>query len=308
MLLHMDTDFAGDTDDACALAMALGWPEAEVVGVTTTADPKGQRAGYVAHILELAGRPDIPVAAGATVSSTTGRLMGSLPDHDRYWPEPVAARPSEPGAALDLLEHSIERGATVLAIGPYTNLALLEQAWPGRLGQVPVVIMGGWVRPPENGLPQWGPEEDWNVQCDTQAALAVSGLSRLTMVTLSATLGAHLCAGDLPRLAHSGPIGELLAHQAGAHGAEHDMAALGCAHTGLPDDLLNFHFDPVACAVALGWQGAEIEMVQIQPVFDGEVLRFRSAGKGHTRLVVSVDGDAFTENWLSAVETAEDRR
>jgi inosine-uridine nucleoside N-ribohydrolase len=209
---------------------------------------------------------------------------------------------------VDLLDRSIERGATVLAIGPYTNLALLEQARPGRLDQVPVVIMGGWVRPPENGLPQWGPEEDWNVQCDTQAALAVSGVSRLTMVTLPATLGVRLRAADLPRLAHSGPIGELLAHQSRAHGAEHDMSALGRAHPAIPDDLLNFQFDPVACAVALGWQGAEIEMVKIEPVFRGEVLRFRVAGKGHTRLVVAVDGDAFNETWLTAVEMAEHRR
>jgi purine nucleosidase len=308
MLLHVDTDFAGDADDACALAMALGWPGAEVVAVTTTADPGGRRAGYVAHFLELAGRPEIPVAAGAAVSLTTGRPMGGLPDHDRYWPEPVAARPSEPGAALELLDHSIERRATVLAIGPYTNLALLEQAQPGRLDQVPVVIMGGWVRPPEDGLPQWGPEEDWNVQCDTQAALAVSGISRSTMVTLPATLGVHLRAGDLPGLARLGPIGELLAHQARAYGAEHDMSALGRAHPALPDDLLNFHFDPVACAVALGWQGVEIEMVQIEPVFRGEVLRFRAAGMGETRLVVAVDGDAFTETWLTAVEMAEQRR
>ena len=69
MLLHLDTDFAGDTDDACALAMVLGWPDTEVVGITTTADPEGRRAGYLAHFLELAGRADIPVAAGAAVVS-----------------------------------------------------------------------------------------------------------------------------------------------------------------------------------------------------------------------------------------------
>jgi inosine-uridine nucleoside N-ribohydrolase len=54
--LHLDTDFAGDTDDSAALAMLLGWPGAEVVGVTTAADPGGWRAGYVHRLLELAGR------------------------------------------------------------------------------------------------------------------------------------------------------------------------------------------------------------------------------------------------------------
>ena len=42
--IHIDTDFAGDPDDCCALVMALGWPGAEVVGITTVADPDGRRA------------------------------------------------------------------------------------------------------------------------------------------------------------------------------------------------------------------------------------------------------------------------
>jgi hypothetical protein len=33
------------------------------------------------------------------------------------------------------------------------------------------------------------------------------------------------------------------------------MAELGREHAALPDDLVNFHYDPVACAVALRWPG-----------------------------------------------------
>lgn len=50
MRIHLDTDFAGDPDDACALAMVLGWPGADVLGVTTTADPDGSRAAYLAEL------------------------------------------------------------------------------------------------------------------------------------------------------------------------------------------------------------------------------------------------------------------
>jgi hypothetical protein len=57
--IHLDTDLGGDPDDACALAMVLGWPGADLVGVTTTTDPGGRRAGYVARCLELAGRRDV---------------------------------------------------------------------------------------------------------------------------------------------------------------------------------------------------------------------------------------------------------
>jgi purine nucleosidase len=57
--VHLDTDFAGDTDDAAALAFLLGPPDVEIVGITTVADPDGRRAGYVHAFLELAGRTDI---------------------------------------------------------------------------------------------------------------------------------------------------------------------------------------------------------------------------------------------------------
>ncbi len=30
------------------------------------------------------------------------------------------------------------------------------------------------------------------------------------------------------------------------------MSSLGRGHPDLPDDLINFHWDPVACAVGLG--------------------------------------------------------
>lgn len=52
MKLHLDTDLGSDTDDACALPMLLGWPGVEITGITTTIDPGGRRAGYVACCLQ----------------------------------------------------------------------------------------------------------------------------------------------------------------------------------------------------------------------------------------------------------------
>ncbi|HZN71257.1 MAG TPA: nucleoside hydrolase [Micromonosporaceae bacterium] len=230
MRIHLDTDLGGDTDDACALAMLLGWPDVELAGVTTAIDPAGRRAGYVTHCLELAGRVDIPVAAGAEVSMTTLRSAGPVVGDERHWPRGLGRRPAPPGAALDLLHSSVEQGATIVAIGPWTNLALLEVARPGSLGRVPVVAMGGWVHPPAPGLPQWGPDMDFNVQWDTQAAEIVAMTAQLTLVPLPVTLKAHLRAAHLPRLRASGPLGELLARQSEAHGHDSGVAEVGAAH------------------------------------------------------------------------------
>jgi purine nucleosidase len=265
--IHLDTDLGGDTDDACALAMLLGWPEVEITGITTVADPGGRRAAYVAHLLRLADRDDIPLAAGAEVSATTLGRADPV-DDERHWPTSVTPRPSPPGAALDLL-------------------------------------MGGWVEPPAPGLPRWGPEMDFNVQWDTRAAEVVAATARLTMVTLPATLNAHLRRADLPRLRAAGPLGQLLARQSEAHAETYQMEKLGRDHSGLPDDLLNFQYDPVACAVALGWSGATVEDIRVRPMRMGDVLSFQPHPEGRsTRAVLDVDGAAFRETWLSAVEAA----
>ena len=237
--------------------MLLGWTGVEITGITTVADPGGRRAAYVAYLLRLAGRDDIPLAAGAEVSSTTLDRADPV-DDERHWPAHITHRPSPPGAALDLLGRSLDAGATLVAIGPYTNLAMLEISRAGSLARQQVVVMGGWVQRPAPGLPQWGPDMDFNVQWDTRAAEVVAATARLTLVTLPATLNAHLRRDDLPRLRAAGPLGQLLARQSEAHGQTHQMEKLGREHAGLPDDLLNFQYDPVACAVALGWSGARL--------------------------------------------------
>jgi purine nucleosidase len=308
MLIHLDTDLGGDPDDACALAMLLGWPGVDLVGITTVADRDGRRAGYVEHLLRLAGRVDIPVAAGAAASLTTMRTADPVIGDERHWPAGLPARPAPPGAALDLLAAGIARGATVTAVGPYTNLALLETARPGSLAQTPVVVMGGWVDPAAAGLPAWGPERDFNVQWDTRAARIVAVAADLTLATLTATLRAPLRAAHLPRLRACGPLGELLAAQTEAHAADSGKVRLGPAHPGLPDDLLNFHYDPVACAVAAGWPGVAVRRRRLRAVLDGGVLRFAEAADGRpTGVLQDVDGEAFAEAWLAAVAAAARR-
>ena len=87
--VHLDTDIGGDIDDLCALALLLTWPDAEITGITTVVEDRGKRAGYARYVLDLAGRADVPVAAGAEASLPSFRARYGLPPEERYWAEPV---------------------------------------------------------------------------------------------------------------------------------------------------------------------------------------------------------------------------
>jgi inosine-uridine nucleoside N-ribohydrolase len=210
--------------------------------------------------------------------------------------------PSQPDQAVDLLAQSVAHGAIIVAIGAATNLALLEMHRPGTLARAQVVFMGGWIRPPDDGLPSWGPEHDWNVQCDQRAAAMLESVGDLTLVTLPATLKTVLRAAHLSRLRQCGPVGKLLALQSETHARINDFGALARNNPALPADLLNFHYDPLTAAVAAGWPGAALEKHALRPVVRDHAMRFEPGAGPSVRVVVDVDGDAFSEEWLQAVE------
>ena len=292
--IHLDTDIGGDTDDLCALAMLLGWPDVELTGITTSAESGGLRAGMAAYALRLAGRDDTPVVAGAAGSLAGFPSPPGIQDPARYWPEPIVPRPAPPGAALNLLAASVARGATVVAIGPYTNLALLEAARPGLLASTEVVLMGGYVFPPGPGLPAWGPNMDFNVQADTFAARIIFERCNPLFVPLAVSLQVTLREAHLPGLRAAGPLGRLLARQGEVIAAEWQNRALGCRHADLPDDVLSFQHDPLACAIAAGWDGVEVEELPLIPdMRDGWLVFTPDAGGKPTRVVTRVDAERF---------------
>jgi purine nucleosidase len=114
-----------------------------------------------------------------------------------------------------------------------------------------------------------------------------------------------LRASHLPRLRAAGPLGALLAAQGEANALDNATTQLGRSWPGLPDDLLNFQHDPLACAVALGWEGVTVEEVPTHlGVRDGRLLMRRRQGARPLRMITAVDGRAFEEAWCTAVERA----
>lgn len=304
--LHIDTDIGGDIDDLCALALALGWPGAEVVGITTVAEHSGRRAGYVRYVLETAGREGVAVAAGADASEGFYREFPHLPRREEeYWPGGVESRPAPLEDALDLLEHSIRRGATVCAIGPYTNLALLERRTPGILAQARLCLMGGFVHAPREGLPRWDYTRDYNVQVDAESARVVFECAREpTLVTLAVTAETALRASQLPALKRAGPLARLVAAQAEIYAdSEHRRAEYEHDYAGLPEDFINYQHDPLACAVALGWEeGIEALELPLRSELEDGWLRQTIDERGRpSRVVTRVDAEAFADLWLRTV-------
>jgi hypothetical protein len=90
----------------------------------------------------------IPVAAGADVSQGYYRYAElDYPSEERYWSEKIAPLPSTSDEAIQLLKQSIEQGATIICIGPFTNLYLLDIKYPGILKQANLFLMGGYIYP-----------------------------------------------------------------------------------------------------------------------------------------------------------------
>jgi inosine-uridine nucleoside N-ribohydrolase len=197
-------------DDAIALLLALASPEVELVGVTTVAGNQtlDKTTANAIRVLELAGRGDVPVAAGAdrplvrelrvaaNVHGETGLDGPDLP--------PPRARP-EGEHAIDFLAGRIA-GTTLVATGPLTNVALLlarhPEARPERL-----VLMGGAIA--EGNVT---PAAEFNIWADPEAAARVfeSGLD-VTMVGLDVTHKALMTRDHADELRRAGRAGKAVA-------------------------------------------------------------------------------------------------
>ena len=170
-VLDVDTGL----DDALALLLALRSPELDVIGVTTV-------AGNVAlpdvlrntrYVLDTAGAASVPVAAGAAAPlvrplTTATFFHGPHGLGDIDVAEPTRAPVAEPAAQLLCRLAAEYRGQlTVIATGPWTNIALasrLDPEFAGNLRQL--VLMGGAVTVPGNVTPV----AEANVYNDPEAA------------------------------------------------------------------------------------------------------------------------------------------
>ncbi len=303
--IHLDTDIGGDMDDVAALAMLLKWPDLTITGVTTNAESNGRRAGYVRYVLAGAGRTDIPFEAGADLSEGYFRYpeLGYPPEAGN-WPEPVAPHPNPTDDAIELLKASVEQGAVLVGIGTFTNFMLLDQKYPGILRDANLYLMGGYVYDIPQGFPQFSRQDDWNMQLDVKATQYIFDHADPTLVPLTLTAQTALRHADLPKLAGAGWLGELLVRQAKVFARTENLhEKYGATCPGLPTDFINFHHDPLACAIALGWDvGVTIETVPLKfEVHDTYLYETPDTNGRPTRLVTQIDAQAFNAYWVDVI-------
>lgn len=200
-------------DDAIAILLALASPEVELIGVTTVAGnqtlDKTTRNALVT--LELAGRSDIPVAAGADAPlrralRTAPQVHGESGLDGPELPEP-SARPVDAHAA-DFLAELIEPGVVLVPTAPLTNVSLLLDRHPGVRDRLErIVWMGGAI-----GEGNVTPAAEFNAFVDPEAAAAVfaSGIP-ITMVGLDVTHRALFTREHAEQVRDAGSAGRFVA-------------------------------------------------------------------------------------------------
>jgi purine nucleosidase/pyrimidine-specific ribonucleoside hydrolase len=203
-------------DDAIALLLALASPELEVLGVTTVAGNTTleNATANAIRVLELAGRDDVPVAAGAgrpfVRESYAAVYVHGESGMDGPRLSPPRGRPVD-GHAVDFIAERLlasDRPVTLIPTGPLTNVGLLLARHPEAAARVHrIVLMGGSIA--EGNVT---PAAEFNVWADPEAAARVigSGLD-VTMVGLDVTHKALLTTAHSERLRALGEVGSFVA-------------------------------------------------------------------------------------------------
>jgi len=146
----LDTD--PGVDDAMAIFLALRSPELKVEAITAVSGnvPLSFTLPNALRLVEIAGRPDVPVAGGAA-TPLVRRLVTAHYVHGNNglggveFPEPKLKAVAEPAAELiHRVVHENPGEITIVAVGPLTNVATALKSDPGLAAKIKgIVVMGG---------------------------------------------------------------------------------------------------------------------------------------------------------------------
>jgi pyrimidine-specific ribonucleoside hydrolase len=186
----IDTD--PGVDDSFALLLAMRSPELKIEAITPVAGnvPLDLTLPNALRLVEIAGRTDIPVAAGARAPLMRRLVTASYAHGENglggaVFPEPTTKPVSTP--ASELIRQIVRKypgEVTLIPIGPLTNIATALNSDPELASMVRAVVMMGGSLSGGNITPA----AEFNVYVDPEAARIVfqSGIP-ITMVGLDVT-------------------------------------------------------------------------------------------------------------------------
>lgn len=201
-------------DDAIALLLALGSPELELLGVTTTYGNQTleKTTANALRVLELAGRGDVPVASGASAPLERKLVVAAHVHGESGLDGPTLPPPSLAPVSEDAVEWMAGVVAdaagpvTLIPTGPLTNVARYLDDH-GAEGLERIVLMGGAIA--EGNMT---PAAEFNVWADPEAAQAVLDAPLdVTMIGLDVTHKAVTGPDVQRRLRDAGSIGVFVA-------------------------------------------------------------------------------------------------
>jgi pyrimidine-specific ribonucleoside hydrolase len=196
-------------DDALAILLALARPELDLLAITTVAGNATleRTTENALRVLALAGRIDVPVAAGADAPlrrplQTAAHVHGTSGLEGADLPEPLSTPVDEDavGFIARLLEAQ-PSPVTLVPTGPLTNIARLLERHPDAADRIGAIcLMGGAM-----GEGNITPHAEFNIWVDPEAAQQIfdSGLP-LTMIGLDVTHQALVTAADAASFAAIG--------------------------------------------------------------------------------------------------------
>ena len=314
-----DTDIGTDVDDALALALAALSPELDLAGVTTVHADAPLRARIARRILALAGRPDVPVVAGASLP-----LQMPLPPNFHWMPRlrghegqgvltnaeltPTAdLSATQDDAARFIIEtaRATPGELSIVAVGALTNVGRALQLEPKLADWLhDITLMGGLL---DTSRFDWHPMLETNLNCDPLATQLVFGSGiPLTVVPIEVTTQAYL-------------TGEQRAAMRGWHNPLADtlvtlmeqmlegMATLS-DEVGMADDIYagrTYLHDPLAVYASMAVELVTTRRQHVAIEFIDDVVRTIAYADRAPNVWVceQVDAPAFVHFWLGRIQS-----
>jgi purine nucleosidase len=296
IILDVDTG----TDDALALAYAVGSPSIDLVAATTVAGNVSveKTTANTLAVLDWLGADRVPVHRGASRPLVRPHRDAIYFHHEdglggARLPASCRTVGADRGPAA-IIRLALQRPGelTLVMLGPLTNLAIALNVEPSLAEQLrAVVVMGGAYTVPGNTTPV----AEFNILVDPEAAQQVfaAPFRDLIAVGLDVTEQVALTRDDWNAVnaATSLPAAGTLVREVGKF-----------AFSTLSRHRFSLH-DPLSVAIAVDPSLIQTEVASIEVEFDEpERGRTRIMGPGSVRVATTVDAERALDDFRSTLD------